>query len=226
MSTTFERIDLDQYDGITPGEWVVGRPNTGPVSGTTPVITPGYDHDGYRDGALVCSVYGTAARSARNARAIADVPRLLAALKAAYAENDRLRASIAADARNRCERCGVKIVDHTLVCGAPQCCPACCREATLEAEIAEWEDKSRKMQAEIDRLSANALEWHVVTEDPATLPRPEETVIVRQLDGTAPWPTCRVPDREEWDEMWLEGEDGGLLILPGDRWAYVPEVQS
>lgn len=31
-----------------------------------------------------------------------------------------------------CEICGTLIIDRCLVCGAPQCCPKCCAEATEE----------------------------------------------------------------------------------------------
>ena len=214
MRTTFERIDLKQYDGHTTGPWEVDpTPETQSGGdfqarilarrafddGADAVIT-GFPLHGNRNDysnihfepnarliaaapdllAALRAAYAEIDRLRAKSRKIpATLPDAedkvlvvsrgaftahLAALKAAYAESDRLRAYIAADARNRCERCGVKIVDHTLVCGAPQCCPACCREATLEAEIAEWEDKSRKMQAEIDRLSANGDRWAYIPE--------------------------------------------------------------
>lgn len=63
----------------TPGPWVVGQPNKGPVAGTVPVHTADY-MDSYRSGQLVCSVYGTAAFSDANARLVAAAPDLLAAL--------------------------------------------------------------------------------------------------------------------------------------------------
>ena len=31
--------------------------------------------------------------------------------------------------------CEALIEDHSLICGAPQCCPVCCREAAAEAGL-------------------------------------------------------------------------------------------
>lgn len=64
----------------TPGPWVVGQLNKGPVAGTVPVHTADY-MESYRSGQLVCSVYGTAAFSDANARLIAAAPELLASLR-------------------------------------------------------------------------------------------------------------------------------------------------
>lgn len=32
--------------------------------------------------------------------------------------------------RTHCEHCMTRIIDDCQVCGAPQCCPKCCRETT------------------------------------------------------------------------------------------------
>lgn len=82
----------------------------------------------------------------------------------------------------------------------------------------------RAAYAEIDRLRASALEWVTVTDDPATLPRAEEYVIVQCLGEMEAWPTMREPDRDSDDETWAEGEGWGVPIRPGDRWTYIPEV--
>lgn len=37
--------------------------------------------------------------------------------------------------RSLCEDCGTKIIDRCPKCGAPQCCPKCCDEATLELGV-------------------------------------------------------------------------------------------
>ena len=50
-------------------------------------------------------------------------------------ETEKLRAQLEAVTRNRCEHCGAKTIDNCLVCGAPQCCPACCRVSTLEGQL-------------------------------------------------------------------------------------------
>ena len=36
--------------------------------------------------------------------------------------------------KHRCDHCGANIIDNCPRCGAPQCCPQCCRIAALEAE--------------------------------------------------------------------------------------------
>ena len=28
-----------------------------------------------------------------------------------------------------CDECGTELIDHCIICGAPQCCPKCCAEA-------------------------------------------------------------------------------------------------
>jgi hypothetical protein len=37
--------------------------------------------------------------------------------------------------RNRCDECGSKLIDDCAVCGAPVCCPSCCRVTTMEHTI-------------------------------------------------------------------------------------------
>ena len=50
---------------------------------------------------------------------------------------DRI-AELERELADRCETCGAKLnVNGCIVCGAPVCCPSCCREATLEEELAE-----------------------------------------------------------------------------------------
>lgn len=39
--------------------------------------------------------------------------------------------------KGRCEHCGANTIDNCLVCGAPQCCPQCCRIGKLEKELAQ-----------------------------------------------------------------------------------------
>ena len=56
-------------------------------------------------------------------------------LGGAHQEIRKLRAELAEANKNRCDHCGAKInVDGCLPCGAPQCCPSCCRLSFLESE--------------------------------------------------------------------------------------------
>ena len=63
----------------TEGPWAIGKVNQGTVAGSIPVATPDY-MESYRNGQLICSVYGTASFSNANARLIAAAPELLEAL--------------------------------------------------------------------------------------------------------------------------------------------------
>ena len=47
-----------------------------------------------------------------------------------------LEQQLAAAQKNRCEHCGATIINNCPVCGAPQCCPQCCRIDQLEAQLA------------------------------------------------------------------------------------------
>lgn len=64
----------------TPGPWEIGRVNSGPVAGAIPITTQGY-RETFRDGVLITSVYGSAARSEANAHLIAAAPDMYEALK-------------------------------------------------------------------------------------------------------------------------------------------------
>ncbi len=43
----------------------------------------------------------------------------------------------AAATRNRCDVCGAKTIDDCSTCGAPQCCPQCCKISELQQQLAE-----------------------------------------------------------------------------------------
>lgn len=50
---------------------------------------------------------------------------------------DRTDAALRDALAHRCEHCGSKLnLNGCLVCGAPQCCPSCCRVTTLESKLA------------------------------------------------------------------------------------------
>lgn len=46
-----------------------------------------------------------------------------------------LEARIAELKRGRCEHCGATTISGCSTCGAPQCCPQCCRITELEGEL-------------------------------------------------------------------------------------------
>jgi hypothetical protein len=54
----------------------------------------------------------------------------------------RLECELAAATRNRCDACGAKIIDKCVCCGAPQCCPQCCRIDELERELAAAKERN------------------------------------------------------------------------------------
>jgi hypothetical protein len=41
----------------------------------------------------------------------------------------------------RCDECGANIVDNCHRCGAPQCCPQCCKIEQLEADLTSYRDR-------------------------------------------------------------------------------------
>lgn len=51
---------------------------------------------------------------------------------------------------NTCETCGERIVDHTAVCGAPQCCPRCCKEAEQQGCHTEADIVRGQLNAALD----------------------------------------------------------------------------
>ena len=46
----------------------------------------------------------------------------------------------------KCDHCGADIIDNCPRCGAPQCCPQCCRITELEAQL---EDRDMLYEAGI-----------------------------------------------------------------------------
>jgi hypothetical protein len=58
---------------------------------------------------------------------------------------------------DKCQNCeahkDVELISDCLICGAPVCCPACCRESVLERRIAELEAASANHVLEIERLA-------------------------------------------------------------------------
>ena len=121
------------------------------------------------------------------------------ALRAAYAEIDRLTSDVEFWKQQQIDAC---VEANGL---AVQC---------------------EQQEAEIDRLRANALEWVTVTEDPATLPKPMEEVLLRKgdLDQIVSWvqpdgawgtPYTGITDDEPYGVAWP--------VEPGDRWAYIPK---
>ena len=179
MRTTFERIDLKQYDGHTTGPWEVDP---------TPETQSGGDFQArilarraFDDGADAV-ITGFPLHGNRNdysnihfepnARLIAAAPDLLAALRAAYAE--------------------------------------------------------------IDRLRAYALDWKIVTDDPATLPEEDRLCLVRFTEDPEDHERTTVCDsygprsfdnEDDWPHWrMVDTPYDAFSIFPGDRWTYIPEA--
>ena len=51
----------------------------------------------------------------------------------------------------------IKIIDHSLICGAPQCCPKCCDEATAEIETTAQESVGLQEISDIQLDPVNTL---------------------------------------------------------------------
>lgn len=72
------------------------------------------------------------------------------------AECRRLTAELAT--QRRCEHCGATTIDNCVRCGAPQCCPQCCRIATMELEF-DTEKRGRvKLESELAEATAKERE--------------------------------------------------------------------
>ncbi len=101
--STFERMDLTQFDGATPGPWVAD-PTPETLAGgdyQARVIAPGVLPDGATAIITGCPYNGNRNHLANihwppNAALIAAAPDLLDALRSAYSEIDRLTAELAA----------------------------------------------------------------------------------------------------------------------------------
>lgn len=60
-------------------------------------------------------------------------------------ERDAARAEL----RNRCDHCGAKTVDNCYRCGAPQCCPQCCKITKLEGHLDDAVSECERLKAEL-----------------------------------------------------------------------------
>lgn len=57
------------------------------------------------------------------------------ALAEVIADRNQVREELSRAVRNRCEHCGARLnLDGCLICGAPNCCPQCCRIDMLKHE--------------------------------------------------------------------------------------------
>ena len=114
--------------------------------------------DDYADS--LCSEYdipfGISDGEAREAGRIrAEREELIAELRLCRGERDAARAELAKMRGPRCDECGDKIYSgppDCPMCGAPNCCPTCCREAGVVAERDAARAELAKMQSEIRDL--------------------------------------------------------------------------
>lgn len=50
--------------------------------------------------------------------------------------------------KQTCDTCGTELIlDGCSECGAPICCPVCCRETTLESEIERLKEENLRLHA-------------------------------------------------------------------------------
>jgi hypothetical protein len=177
MSTTFERIDdLSAFDEATP--------NLKCIEAT------------WDDLNRVRYTFDSTAFVSADAHLFERAKSHVAALKAAYAEIDRLELQLV---------------------------------ALQEDAMTIYGDNDR-LTAEIDRLRANALEWVTVKPDgasydadPTTLP--DQDCGRDVLVGTWLRDDEGAPTMMTYYTLSLE-DDSIDNLDPGDRWAYIPEVQS
>ena len=147
--STFERINLAQFDGHTPGPWM--------------------EHD-------------------------ADVT----------ANGHRIKLRYEAPSDNKLLPIGDFTATLHLIARAP---------ALLKALRAAY--------AEIDRLRASALEWVTVTDDPATLPKMETSILVVYADSGE----LALATRTDFNGAWMSHFDR-YEPTPGDHWAYIPQPKE
>lgn len=149
---TFTRVDLAQFDGFPAAEWYEEVDQYDEEGELETPMPNGDVYEACEDGAYIAHVYK------RNATAIiVNAPRFLAALRAAYAENDRLNSDM----------------DHRARLMAGMSMTSMRQRAEIDRLRAELNDawmESGHDKATIDRLRASALTWTTVTDDPATLP--------------------------------------------------------
>lgn len=124
------------------------------------------------------------------------------AVKHLAAERDSLRAELEKAKRNRCDHCGAKVTGPCPICGAPQCCPQCCRIDELGREL-------EKVKRERDRKAEAALNHSNDT----TLLHARIATLERELAEARE----RIPktNREAHEEAAGMGLDGSFFAVNG-----------
>lgn len=69
-----------------------------------------------------------------------------------------------------------ELMDKCIVCGAPQCCPICCREVYLENKIDELQSQLSQRDQEIENMGVSLIE--------------NQPTIHKTADGDAVWTEC------------------------------------
>jgi len=69
-------------------------------------------------------------------------------------ENEELKVELRAVKHNRCDACGAKIIDNCARCGAPQCCPQCCRIDWTEKVLEAANRERDALRAELETTKA------------------------------------------------------------------------
>jgi len=74
-------------------------------------------------------------------------------------DRDALKAELEAlkrETRNRCPHCGATLIDNCPTCGAPQCCPQCCKIQSLTADLEAEQNLTATQAAELRERAAPA----------------------------------------------------------------------
>lgn len=203
-------IDLTKYDGHTPGPWEQDGEDAMFQDVRSKSV---FDEDG--QGIIVCDLVGMPfdKDTDADARLIADAPLLKSELARIYSEltqltldleNGSYTESITKRLRNILE--GKIDIDlaRTVYAGSDALC-----------------DHIQLCYAEIDRLRSLVPAWTMVTDDPATMPELETSILVVYADSGE----LALAVRTDFNGAWMSHFDR-YEPTPGDRWAYIPEIHA
>lgn len=164
------------------------------------------------------------------------------ALRAAYAEIDRLIADAGFFLRGQIEaraaanilgtKCKQLETERTLLTKDDVAGPhTLVTDRVAYAENRRLREENDNLKAEIDRLRASVPDWHVVTDDPRTLPD-DACVVLLMRRGPANNIWVRgIAEYSQRTDSWVlkspvyNTPELTTSITPGDRWAYIPEVK-
>ena len=108
----------------------------------------------------------------------------------------------------------------------------------LHGKVEYLRAQNAELKDELAALRTRVLEWVTVTEDPKTLPMIDRRCLVQLIDDNdddarrdEPMCVCKMwgppsfDNEEDWPHFQQEYEPyHALPVIPGDRWAYIPEA--